>query len=52
MARDLATAVIARHQRRRRDRARQITIDLNPADDPTHSEQQLAFFDGQCEGSC
>ena len=44
MGRELAAAVIARHQRRLRGRARQITIDLDPTDDPTHGAQQLTFF--------
>ena len=35
----LADAVIARHKRRK-NRVRRITIDL----DPTHGAQQLAFF--------
>jgi hypothetical protein len=33
---DLAACVIARHQERLGRRARVITIDLDPTDDPTH----------------
>ena len=49
---ELAAAVIARHQRRRRGRARQITIDLDPTDDPTHGAQQLTFFNGHYDSWC
>src|SRR3989304_3040831 len=34
------------HAPRRKGRARQITIDLDPTDDPTHGAQQLALFNG------
>ena len=46
MARELAESVIERHRQRRQGRARRITIDLDPTDDPTHGAQQLAFFNG------
>jgi hypothetical protein len=36
MGQELAVSVIARHQQRLRGRARRITIDLDPTDDPTH----------------
>ena len=52
MGRELAAAVIARHQRRLRGRARQITIDLDPTDDPTHGAQQLTFFNGHYDSWC
>lgn len=42
----MAYAVIARHARRLHGRARRITIDLDPTDDPTHGAQQLSFFNG------
>ena len=35
MARELAESVIERHRQRRQGRARRITIDLDPTDDPT-----------------
>lgn len=42
----LAKTVIARQRRRLRGRARLITIDLDPTDDPTHGQQEFAFFSG------
>jgi hypothetical protein len=42
----VAEAVITHHERRLKGRARQITIDLDPTDDPTHGAQQLALFNG------
>jgi hypothetical protein len=42
----LADCVIERHRRRRRGRARVVTIDLDPTEDPAHGEQQLALFNG------
>jgi hypothetical protein len=41
----LTDAVIARHRRRKR-RARRITIDMDVTEDPTHGAQQLSFFNG------
>lgn len=52
MGRDLAVTVIERHQRRLHGRARQITIDLDPTDDPTHGAQQLSFFNGHYDTWC
>jgi hypothetical protein len=52
MGRELAASVIERHQRRLRGRARQITIDLDPTDDPTHGAQQLTFFNGHYDCWC
>ena len=43
MGEALADTVIRRHQRRKR-RAKRITIDLDPTDDPTHGSQQLTLF--------
>lgn len=42
----LAEGVIAHHAQRLQGRVRQITIDLDPTDDPTHGAQQLALFNG------
>ncbi len=43
----LAEVVIAFHQARLAHRpVRRITIDLDPTDDPTHGQQELAFFNG------
>jgi hypothetical protein len=46
LGRVLADTVIAHHEARRKGRAQQITIDLDPTDDPTHGAQQLALFNG------
>jgi hypothetical protein len=48
----LAEAVIARHRRRLKRKARRITIDLDPTDDPTHGAQQLSFFNGHYDSWC
>ncbi|MDY0068122.1 MAG: transposase, partial [Steroidobacteraceae bacterium] len=42
----LADTVIERHRRRLKRKAKRITIDLDPTDDPTHGAQQLTFFNG------
>ena len=52
MGRELATRVIDRHRRRLHGRARRITIDLDPTDDPTHGAQQLTFFNGHDDSWC
>jgi hypothetical protein len=52
MGRELAASVIGRHQQRLHGRARTITIDLDPTDDPTHGEQQLSFFNGHYDSWC
>ena len=52
MARELAESVIERHRRRRQGRARRITIDQDPTDDPTHGAQQLTFFNGFYDTWC
>jgi len=52
MGRELAATVIERHQRRLHGRARRITIDLDPTDDPTHGAQQLTFFNGHYDCWC
>ena len=44
--------VVERHRRRRRGRARRITIDLDPTDDATHGAQQLTFFNGYYDSWC
>jgi len=49
---ELAASVVERHQRRLRGRVRQITIDLDPTDDPTHGAQQLTFFNGHYDCWC
>ena len=52
MADELATRVIARHRRRLDGRARCITIDLDPTDDPTHGAQQYTLFNGYYDNWC
>lgn len=52
MSRELAASVITRHQQRLHGRARTITIDLDPTDDPTHGAQQLSFFNGHYDSWC
>ena len=48
----LADRVIERHAQRLRGRARCVTIDLDPTDDPTHGAQQLSFFNGHYDSWC
>lgn len=52
VGRELAACVITRHQQRLGRRARVITIDLDPTDDPTHGAQQLTFFNGHYDTWC
>jgi hypothetical protein len=49
---ELADRVIDRHRRRLHGRAKCITIDLDPTDDPTHGAQQLTFFNGHYDCWC
>ena len=44
MTEALADRVIERHGKRLHGRARRITIDMDPTDDPTHGQQQFSFF--------
>jgi hypothetical protein len=48
----LAENVIERHAQRLHHRARLVTIDLDPTDDPTHGAQQLSFFNSHYDNSC
>jgi len=49
----LADAVIAHHQARLAGTTvRRLTIDLDPTDDPTHGQQELAFFNGHYDTYC
>jgi len=52
MGHALALRVVERHHRRLHGRARRITIDLDPTDDPTHGAQQLSFFNGHYDAWC
>jgi Transposase DDE domain group 1 len=48
----LADLVIGQHCARLRGRARRITIDFDPTDDPTHGQQEFAFFNGHYDTWC
>ncbi len=48
----LADVVIQRHRKRLRGKAKRITIDLDPTDDPTHGRQQLTLFNGYYGSWC
>lgn len=48
----LARSVIARQQKRLRGKVRQVTIDLDPTDDPTHGQQQFSFFNAHYDTHC
>ncbi|MPZ90003.1 MAG: IS1380 family transposase, partial [Nitriliruptorales bacterium] len=48
----LAETVIERQRRRLRGKAKRITIELDPTDDPTHGNQQLTLFNGHYDTWC
>jgi hypothetical protein len=48
----LADTVIAQQQRRLHGHATRITIALDPTDDPTHGQQEFAFFNGHYDTWC
>lgn len=48
----LAEAVIERQRRGRRGKAKRITVELDPTDDPTHGAQQLTLFNGHYDTWC
>jgi hypothetical protein len=52
MGEELADVVIERHAKRLGGKARRITIDMDPTDDPTHGTQQLSFFNGHYDCFC
>jgi Transposase DDE domain group 1 len=52
MGHALADTVIGHHRRRLQGRARRITIDLDPTDDPTHGQQEFTFFNGHYDTWC
>lgn len=52
MAHVLADTVIETHRRRLKGKARRITIDLDPTDDPTHGQQEFTFFNGHYDTWC
>jgi hypothetical protein len=52
MGEHIVDAVLETQRRRRRGKARRITIDLDPTDDPVHGQQQLALFNGHYGNWC
>jgi hypothetical protein len=52
MTEALADCVMERHRQRLHGRARRITIDLDPTDDPTHGQQQFTFFNRHYDSYC
>jgi Transposase DDE domain group 1 len=48
----LADSVLAWHRQRLHGCARLITIDLDSTDDPTHGQQEFAFFNGYYDTWC
>jgi len=48
----LAESIIERHAQRLRNRARLVTIDFDPTDNPTHGAQQLSFFNSHYDNAC
>lgn len=52
MGHAIADTVIARHAKRLNKRARRITIDMDPTDDPTYGGQQLTFFNKHYDNGC
>jgi hypothetical protein len=52
MTEALADRVIERHRKRLHGRARRITIDMDPTDDPTHGQQQFSFFNRHYDSYC
>lgn len=52
MAMVLGEVVIENQRQRRHGRAKWITIELDPTDDPTHGGQQLSLFNGHYDTWC
>ena len=52
MAETLAASVIERHAKRLHNRAKLVTIDLDPTDDPTYEAQQLSSFNSHYDNWC
>jgi hypothetical protein len=48
----LADLVIEHYRERLGGRARRITIDFDPTDDPTHGQQEFSFFNGHYDTWC
>lgn len=52
MSEALFAAVLERHAQRLKGKPRTITVDLDVTDDPTHGQQELAFFNGHYGSAC
>jgi hypothetical protein len=52
MTKVLGEAVVDTQRRRRKGKAKLITIELDPTDDPTHGGQQLSLFNGHYDTWC
>src|SRR5260370_24737103 len=52
MARAFETSVMGPYCERLHTRGGRVTIDLDPADDPTHGAQKLTFFNGHYDNWC
>jgi hypothetical protein len=52
LADTLADVVIDRHRRRLGRKAKTIILDFDPTDDPTHGQQELAFYQGHYRTHC
>ncbi len=52
MSEVLLERIVRRHRKRLRRKVRQITIDLDVTDDPTHGNQQLSLFNGYYDTYC
>ncbi len=52
VAKVLGETVVETHRRRRKGKAKLITIELDPTDDPTHGGQQLSLFNGHYDTWC
>ena len=48
----LCDIVVETQRQRRRGKAKRITIELDPTDDPTHGGQQLSLFNGHYDTWC
>ena len=52
MADALADLVVRRHRKRLGKKVKRITIDMDPTDDPTYGQQQLAFYNSHYGNWC
>jgi len=52
MADELANVVVERHRKRLGRKVKRITIDMDPTDDPTYGQQQLAFYNSHYGNWC